>query len=393
MTRFTTALLALAVAAPALAAQQTGESGAYIIMLGRDTISVERFARTANGINHEQVLRSPQTMLRHTHMGLTPANDLTEIFVMVHQIDKMDAPLIASTHLTASGDSAGVISKRGDSTMVQTRVAVRKDMIPYVTNAFLPYELATMRWRAQKGDSTEVTFVNALGDAMPVGVKRLSADSVRLTNPYYTFLAKVDDKGRILSLDAVPGTPFQASLRRVASVDINGVASAWKAKEGAGAAMGQLSPGDSVRATVGGATLAIDYSRPSMRGRKVFGGMVPYGEVWRTGANAATRFTTSQAITIGGTAIPAGTYTLWTVPTASGATLIVSKRTTAENGQPLWGTEYKNDMDLARIPMKVSTLSAPAEQFGITVEPQGAGALLRMRWDTREMSVPIAPAK
>jgi hypothetical protein len=145
------------------------------------------------------------------------------------------------------------------------------------------------------------------------------------------------------------------------------------------------SPRDTARATVGGAQVMVDYGRPYKKGRTIFGanGLVPYGQVWRTGANAATTLVTSADLTIGGTRVPQGTYTLYTIPAADGWQLVVNRQT----GQ--WGTDYDQGRDLARIPMRVSTVASPVEQFTIAVEP----AALVMRWDTVQASVPIAAAR
>jgi hypothetical protein len=144
---------------------------------------------------------------------------------------------------------------------------------------------------------------------------------------------------------------------------------------------GQASPRDTARGTVGGTSVMVDYGRPSKRGRTIFAanGLVPYGKVWRTGANSATTLVTSKDLMIGTTRVPAGTYTLYTVPTADAWQLVVNKQT----GQ--WGTEYDQAQDLARIPMTVTKLSAPIEQFTIAVEP----AALVMKWDTVQASVPL----
>jgi hypothetical protein len=144
------------------------------------------------------------------------------------------------------------------------------------------------------------------------------------------------------------------------------------------------SPRDTARGTIGPAHLLVDYGRPSKRGREVFGGLVPWGEVWRTGANAATTFVTDRDLTIGGTAVPTGTYTVYTVPQKSGPWLLVVNR---QNGQ--WGTEYHQDKDLARIPMTAHPVSPSVEQFAIRIVPQGAGGALQLVWDTTEASVPI----
>jgi hypothetical protein len=137
------------------------------------------------------------------------------------------------------------------------------------------------------------------------------------------------------------------------------------------------SPRDSVKVTAAGANISVNYGRPSKRGREIVGKLVPYGQVWRTGANAATAFTTSAPIKFGAVTVPAGNYTLYSLPTADGKwTLIINKQT----GQ--WGTEYKQEMDLARIPMTVTKSATVVEKFEITVTPAGNGGEIALHWDT-----------
>jgi hypothetical protein len=149
-----------------------------------------------------------------------------------------------------------------------------------------------------------------------------------------------------------------------------------------------LSPRDTVSLELGtGRRIYIDYGRPSMRGRRIMGGLVPYGRVWRTGANAATTLVTDVDLELGGTSVPRGTYTLYTIPTAGGWTLIVNRQT----GQ--WGTQYEPARDLARIPMQVSPLRAPVEQFTINLERSRAGAgTLALEWETTRAVVPFRVA-
>jgi Protein of unknown function (DUF2911) len=135
-----------------------------------------------------------------------------------------------------------------------------------------------------------------------------------------------------------------------------------------------MSPRDEVSTTVGPAHVAVEYGRPSKRGRTIFGGVVPYNTIWRTGANAATGFTVDRDVMLGNTKVPAGAYTLFSVPTADSWTLVVSKRTHE------WGTEYDSTADLARIPMQVSTAPTPVELFTISVDPKGE---MSFAWDTR----------
>src|SRR5215471_19968714 len=122
-----------------------------------------------------------------------------------------------------------------------------------------------------------------------------------------------------------------------------------------------------------GKTINIAYSRPSVKGRTIFGGLVPYGQVWRTGANAATTLKTDTNLTIGGANVPAGTYTLYTIPEEKKWTLIINKQT----GQ--WGTQYDEKQDLARVEMKVSKNASPTEQFTIGFDQTGtSSAVLKL---------------
>ena len=135
----------------------------------------------------------------------------------------------------------------------------------------------------------------------------------------------------------------------------------------------------------GGKTIKTDYSSPRMKGRKIYGGLVPYGEVWRTGANAATTFVTSADVMVGGKAVPAGSYTIFTIPNADKWTLIINKKT----GE--WGIPYKYESDeLARVDMKVSALSSPMENFTITYEKSGSGCTLNMDWEKTRASAEIS---
>jgi hypothetical protein len=144
--------------------------------------------------------------------------------------------------------------------------------------------------------------------------------------------------------------------------------------------MGPASTRDTARATIGNAHVWVDYGRPSLRRREVWVNGVLGDTIWRTGANAATQLRTDADLTIGGVAVPAGTYTLWTRATPAGYQLIVNK----QYGQ--WGTEYHPDRDLARVPLRESTIAAPVERFTIVLDPQGT---LDMTWGTKQLSVPI----
>jgi hypothetical protein len=137
-----------------------------------------------------------------------------------------------------------------------------------------------------------------------------------------------------------------------------------------------------------GKTITVDYSSPRAKGRKIFGELVPYGEVWRTGANEATTFVTTASLTAEGKSIPAGNYTIFTVPTADKWTLIINKHT----GE--WGIPYKYESEeVARVPMSASKTSSPVENFTIAFDQSGGACTLQLSWENTQASVKFTAKK
>src|SRR5712672_3485270 len=145
------------------------------------------------------------------------------------------------------------------------------------------------------------------------------------------------------------------------------------------------SPPAKAECKIDGKTVTVDYSSPRAKGRKIFGSLVPYGQVWRAGANEATTLVTSGDINIGGKTVPAGKYTIFAIPNKDKWTLVISKKT----GE--WGTAYPGPSeDLARIDMKVSALPAAVENFTIAFGKAPKGCPLIMEWETTQASVDIS---
>jgi hypothetical protein len=144
------------------------------------------------------------------------------------------------------------------------------------------------------------------------------------------------------------------------------------------------SPPGTAEVTLKGKKITIDYSRPFLKGRKVGQELAPYGKVWRTGANEATALTTAVDLNIGGVKVPAGNYTLWTLPSEGTWKLIINKQT----GQ--WGTNYDESQDLARVDMQKSALPQLVEQFTISFDKKGENAAdLNLDWEKTRVSVTL----
>jgi hypothetical protein len=146
----------------------------------------------------------------------------------------------------------------------------------------------------------------------------------------------------------------------------------------------RVSPHETHEFTVDGATITVTYGRPSTRGRKIFGALVPYNKVWMPGADEATVIETTAALQFGDFKLPAGRYSLYTMPSDKQWRLIINKKT----GQ--WHTLYVPGDDLVKLPMTAEPLPAPVEQLTISAvpRPQGGGAI-RLEWEITRFSVPF----
>ena len=151
----------------------------------------------------------------------------------------------------------------------------------------------------------------------------------------------------------------------------------------------RVSPHESVNATIDGATLTITYGRPYMRGRTIFGALVPYGRVWCPGADEATVLDSTRPLRIAALEVPAGPHTIWMLPTADAWTLVVSKEPSG------FHTRYNESADLGRVELRKRSLATPVEQltFAIDKNPEAAGGVLKMMWETTEVSAPVSVVK
>lgn len=150
----------------------------------------------------------------------------------------------------------------------------------------------------------------------------------------------------------------------------------------------RLSPHETTSSVVDGAKITITYGRPLMRGRRIFGSLVPYDRVWMPGADEATIFETSAYLRVGNVLLPAGRYSLYALPGETTWKLIINKMT----GQ--WHTTYFDEDDLARLDTTIERLPKPVEQLTIAaVAHGGGGGRLQLEWETTRVYVPFTVKK
>lgn len=356
-----------------------GDSAAFVTTLGSDTLALELFTIRGNTLEAEVVGRTPRTFVRRLRMSWNSDGKVTSYETRVRGPEMHRDSARAMSVWTVGADSISVANTTG--TRTQTARMANGNVATVIT---LPaYSTLVVMARNALAHGDTIVFGQFGGDPLPFSVKLESPGNYSFTAPGLgTVLVQMDALGRVHLIDGRRST-LGAVSRRVNTVNLPAWISDYAARDAAGRGLGPLSPADTVRANVGAASVSIAYQRPSARGREIFGGpVVPWGAVWRTGANSATGFTTDRDLLVGNVRVPAGSYTLWTIPNTTGWQLIINKQT----GQ--WGTVYNEDQDLARIPMTAERLTTPVEQFTLAID----NGRLSLAWADWRAWVPISIA-
>ncbi len=368
-------------------------SGQFVTQLGVDTISIERYVRTPGRLEGDLVLRSPRVRVAHYVAALGSGGEIRSLTMSVRRpSNPASAPAGLASTITFGPSTTVEVMRNGqrDTSLskVRTYSGAGVPTLPSEPASYGLYEQILATHPVAGSDSVMLTQIGSPGAPVAaLHIVRRGADSVAFNSDFFpgtpwTEVAAVDARGRILGMNSM-GTTVKTLSHRDDALDFNAVLNGWIAREAAGSPMGQTSLPDTVRATAGSAKIQIAYSRPMRRGRVIFGNVVPWGEVWRFGANAATELMTSADLVFGSTVLPAGKYTLFMLPASAGSTLIINRQT----GQ--WGTDYDRKRDLARLDLTSRTLASPVEPFTISVDPSGNGGTLRFSWDRTEYSIPF----
>jgi len=361
--------------------------GAFVARLGTDTVHIERFVREGDRISGTILQRTPT--FRTITWSLTLDAKGTPVRYEARGTDASGTPLLngVTGSMDFSGDTIVRTSYRNGQLethrIAASSGAVPSPTLPYVGVTFLSYEwaFAAVRKRVAIGSDTSLYQLSLVaGQTAPARTRAwlVGVDSAELS---YFGVAKsgyrFDSAGHLTRADWT-GTTYRYRIELLPDVDLAPIARAWTSAELASRGFGALSPRDSVKATLGAAHVTIDYSRPSVRGRQIWGGVVPWNAVWRLGADMATHFSTDVDLVIGDATVPAGRYTLWMLPSESDPRLIVSR---AVN---VFGTQYDPSKDFARVSL-TRRAAAPVERLTLSVS-DGA---LAIQWADAMWSVPV----
>ncbi len=379
MHSFVRSRAALAVAVLALAPSLAHAQGAsFTYRLGKDTLAIEQYTRTANAITGETVQRSGAAVTRYTY-SVTVGKDGRPTAAMVTRLQGDGTPFPGApkeVRFSLGADSVVRETVFADSTQ-RRAFAVKGAMVNFPVFVYGPTELiAALR---KKGMSDSLPAIGLAGGVGYTGFTALGGDSVRLKGAPYAMVLRFDADDRLQSLDGSGTTNKAQATRGAPGVDIAGLARSMKAT-------GVLSVREDARAGFGpGGMVIVDYGRPMVRERTVWGGMlVPFDSVWRAGANDATHLITTRTLTLGSMTLAPGMYSLWVQHTRGGTFLIVNRQT----GQ--WGTQYDASQDIGRVEMQSAPTPSHVEELTIAVKARTpAQGVLELSWGDRVMSVPF----
>ena len=350
------AVVALAGALPVapLAAQQAS----FVYRLGKDTVAVEQYTRTANRLIGEVVSRTGPVVVR-TQYDAAIGSDGRATAATYRMLGADGRPIkgrATEVRYVVTGDSAKRTVTWADSGQIRTMAAV--GAVPFAAPSYGMLEVAFGAMR--RGNMTTGTFtvfgVGAGATLPTIAFTTAGGDTIRQASGV---VFRVDREGRLQAYDASSTTAKWIATRGTGGLDVAAIASRMTPT-------GTLSSRGTTRAAfqtqAPGGVLMIDYGRPLVRDRTVWGGLlIPLDTIWRLGANDATHFATSRELAFGDVVVPAGLYTLFLYNAKSGPQLAINKQT----GQ--WGTVYDQTKDLARIPLTMTPTPEHVEEFTITI--------------------------
>ncbi|MGH7530729.1 MAG: DUF2911 domain-containing protein [Gemmatimonadales bacterium] len=350
-----------------LAAQRHVAETGFLWRLGTDTTQIERVRSDGPRMQGVHLTRVPATTVREWSAELGPDGSVRHF----EQIVRRGRSIVSRRRMAFTGDSVTQTLVRGDSTS-DTTVAAPAGTLPDLPNSYAFLELALRRLSGR--DSADYWLLPPGGDAVERAVLvRGRGDTVLLRlEGLPPITLRVESTGRIVWANNL-GTV----VTRVPAPDMDALAAGFASRP-----LGSLSPRDTARAAIGGTQVFVDYGRPARRGRVIFGGLVPWNEVWRTGANRTTTLVTDGDVVVGDVTLAAGSYALFTIPTPAGWTLIINRNVGS-------GLDYDEGQDVARVPMRAERVPQGVDRFTIALEPRGAHALLSFTWEHTRAAVAV----
>jgi hypothetical protein len=357
-------------------------NGCLIYMLGKDTTAIGNYS--LEGDKFSMTVADITSAINVSKLTGTffPNGELKEAEGHNYNPGK-DSQLVYSYTMKYEGDSTFIQIKR-NNTVINRNYPVKIMVANYLGGYTLVYMLALLPdfAPARTGDSIVSRHV-VLNSARPFIVKRTAAKQlVAGSTVMGIFTLFLGERGELRSIDGI-GTSWNLKGVVVPYLDMDSVIAANVTKDRLHPHAAIVNKLDSAQASIGTTAIKVRYSRPTVRGREIFGQVVPWDRFWRTGADAATKISIDRPLWFNGKELPAGEYSIFTMPSQKGWTIMFNKDAN------IWGTEYNPDHDLLRVPMSTERLAAPVELLTIGVLTAGGGGRIEISWDTWKAAVPF----
>lgn len=366
----------------AMASGQSGQpyTASFVGRMGVDTVLIETYSMINNHLYGKAFTRVPEDYIGEFSIHFYPDGSIREFNINAMDPFNSSVPFAAKTgaleyrlNMNCKNDTCTYYnSEKGQpAERIFTHAASSMDFL----GGWVPL-ISLMEWNCvrlmKSGKKTlPINMINHNHGVYPIAVRMLTKDSVIFGGPFLEYTKiKVDPEGRISDINGI-GTPWNYLVTKYPPIDIDQIAKRLATTPG----IGIPSPDDTIHSTVKNSKIEVTYGRPFTRGRKIFGGVVPYDSLWRTGANGPTRISLESSIRIGNTVIPEGRYSIYTVPKPGQWLLIFNTDLSS------WPTDPDRTKDFAQVPIPARKAQQRKEQFTIEVRETKKGGQLEFTWD------------
>jgi hypothetical protein len=369
-------ILLLLISAVCIHSSAQNNSGGIVFTLGKDTTLVGNYQMQGNVFYIHAVSFTPSLNV-HQWRGRFFDNGEMEMAegLNTKPVGGKEAEIVFTYKMHSTADSTYIEQKRGEN-ITKQQYKPRTMITNSIGGQSMIYLLPMLANYAPSkiGDSVLSTHI-VLNGARPFVIKKQTRNQLIMgSTAMGYFRVNLDNKGKTANIDAT-GTSWNVKGQLVPLLNIDSVISARQLVEAGRPPAGAINKLDSVQTVINGVLLKIKYSRPSVRGRNIYGEVVPWNRFWRTGANAATRITVTKPVYFGDKELPAGDYSIWTMPSQTGWKIMFNKQAN------IWGTEYNPEHDVLVIPLQTTSLKVPVELFTFFIDERGDDGEISFEWE------------
>jgi hypothetical protein len=361
---------------------QVPYTASFVAKLGTDTVVVETYNVVNNHLYGKAFIRYPEDYIGVFDVHFYPDGSIRTFNIVAMNPDNSSIPFNTKgrfayrQNMLCENDTCTWFAsgKDGNGEYMNKHAAPKMDFIGGWTPILSLIEWNCTRLIKSGNQSLPLTMINDYIGVRNIGISKGGKDTVIFGGPFLEYTKiHVTPEGKIISYDGT-GTPWNYQVTKLPPINIDEVAKRMSKKP----EIGIPSPEEQVAFKVANSTIEISYGRPSRRGRKIFGGVVPFDSIWRTGASHPTKINFDEDIMFGGTLIPKGHYSLYTIPQKEKWTLIFN------TDLDTWPTDPDRSKDFKMVPLKLRKPGQPTEKFTIDIKPAKTGGLISFTWDETE---------